>query len=177
MWHPCLILVSGNTGLITWVWKCFLLFYFRRQTATPRAPCRQWTEAHLAPPPVFLWRSLSCPGVSDWRAGFRFGRHLRVSGADLKNIGSGHHLGDLFLPCSSSPAFTRRSLHTHGEPWHLWPTQQTFPNHLWWWDLMFQFSSVEFSSIAQSCPTLCYLMDCSPPGSTVPGILQARILE
>ena len=26
----------------------------------------------------------------------------------------------------------------------------------------------------QSCPTLCDPMDCSPPGSPVPGILQAR---
>ena len=31
--------------------------------------------------------------------------------------------------------------------------------------------------VAQSCPTLCDPMDCSPPGSTVHGILQARILE
>ena len=30
---------------------------------------------------------------------------------------------------------------------------------------------------AQSCPTLCDPMDCSLPGSSVPGILQARILE
>ena len=29
----------------------------------------------------------------------------------------------------------------------------------------------------QSCPTLCYPMDCSLPGSSVHGILQARILE
>ena len=29
----------------------------------------------------------------------------------------------------------------------------------------------------QSCPTLCDSMDCSPPGSPVPGILQARTLE
>ena len=29
----------------------------------------------------------------------------------------------------------------------------------------------------QSCPTLCDPMDCSPPGSSVPGILQARIVE
>ena len=29
----------------------------------------------------------------------------------------------------------------------------------------------------QSCPTLCYLIDSSPPGSPVPGILQARTLE
>ena len=30
---------------------------------------------------------------------------------------------------------------------------------------------------AQSCPTLCNPMNCSPPGSSVHGILQARILE
>ena len=29
----------------------------------------------------------------------------------------------------------------------------------------------------QLCPTLCNPMDCRPPGSSVPGILQARILE
>ena len=29
----------------------------------------------------------------------------------------------------------------------------------------------------QSCPTLCNPIDSSPPGSLVPGILQARILE
>ena len=29
----------------------------------------------------------------------------------------------------------------------------------------------------QSCPTLCDPIDSSPPGSTVPGILQARTLE
>ena len=29
----------------------------------------------------------------------------------------------------------------------------------------------------QSCPTLCDSIDGSPPGSTVPGILQARALE
>ena len=31
--------------------------------------------------------------------------------------------------------------------------------------------------LLQSCPTLCDPMDCSPPGSSVHGILQARILE
>ena len=31
--------------------------------------------------------------------------------------------------------------------------------------------------VTQSCPTLCDLMDCSLPGSSVHGILQARILE
>ena len=32
-------------------------------------------------------------------------------------------------------------------------------------------------SVTQLCPTLCNPMDCSPPGSSVHGILQARILE
>ena len=31
--------------------------------------------------------------------------------------------------------------------------------------------------VAQTCPTLCDPMDCSPPGSSVHGIHQARILE
>jgi len=31
--------------------------------------------------------------------------------------------------------------------------------------------------VAQSCPTLCHPMDCSPPGSSAHRILQARILE
>ena len=31
--------------------------------------------------------------------------------------------------------------------------------------------------VAKSCPTLCTPMDCSPPGSTVHGILQARLPE
>ena len=32
-------------------------------------------------------------------------------------------------------------------------------------------------SFTQSCLTLCHPMDCSPPGSSVHGIFQARILE
>ena len=33
------------------------------------------------------------------------------------------------------------------------------------------------AKLLQSCPSLCDPMDCSPPGSTVHGILQVRILE
>ena len=29
----------------------------------------------------------------------------------------------------------------------------------------------------QSCPTLCDSIDASPPGSPIPGVLQARTLE
>ena len=48
---------------------------------------------------------------------------------------------------------------------------------------MFVFSYLLFYLIAllllsaQLCPTLCNPMDCSPPGSSVHGILQARMLE
>ena len=33
------------------------------------------------------------------------------------------------------------------------------------------------AKLLQSCPTLCDPIDCSPPGSPVPGILQVRTLE
>ena len=38
-------------------------------------------------------------------------------------------------------------------------------------------SLIEWSEVAQLCPTLCHPMDCSLPGSSVHGIFQARILE
>ena len=37
--------------------------------------------------------------------------------------------------------------------------------------------STESESEVQSCPTLCDPMECSPPGSSLHGILQARVLE
>ena len=43
--------------------------------------------------------------------------------------------------------------------------EPTFPN------------SMSVCSVAQLCPTLWDPLDCSPPGSSVRGILQARILE
>ena len=36
---------------------------------------------------------------------------------------------------------------------------------------------VGYSEVAQLCPTLCDPMDCSLPGSSVHGILQAIVLE
>ena len=41
---------------------------------------------------------------------------------------------------------------------------------------MFMIKSESESEVAQSCLTLCDLVDCSPPGSSVHGILQARVL-
>ena len=39
------------------------------------------------------------------------------------------------------------------------------------------FAATAAAKLLQSCPTLCNPIDDSPPGSTVPGILQARTLE
>ena len=38
-------------------------------------------------------------------------------------------------------------------------------------------SAADAAKSRQSCPTLCNPIDGSPPGSAIPGILQARILE
>ena len=43
--------------------------------------------------------------------------------------------------------------------------------------MLFRTESVVAAKLLQSCPTLCDPIDCSPPGSPIPGILQARILE
>ena len=44
-------------------------------------------------------------------------------------------------------------------------------------DSYYEFLEQSESEVAQSCPTLCDPVDCNPPGSSVHGILQARILE
>ena len=44
-------------------------------------------------------------------------------------------------------------------------------------DLWYNWSAAAAAKSLQSCPTLCNPIDVSPPGSPVPGILQARTLE
>ena len=84
-------------------------------------------------------------------------------------------------------------------PWaaaHLAPLSMEFPRQEYWSGLLFPASGdlpdpgiepISPASLAlaaaaaakslQSCPTLCNPIDGSPPGSLVPGILQARTLE
>ena len=70
----------------------------------------------------------------------------------------------------STPSFAPTSLATFSiyygtrRPGYLVTEQQTF------------FTGVCVCSVAQLCPALCDPMDCSPLGSSVHGILQARIL-
>jgi len=45
------------------------------------------------------------------------------------------------------------------------------------WHLPHGCKSLHASKSLHSCPSLCNPLDCSPPGSSVHGILQARILE
>ena len=43
--------------------------------------------------------------------------------------------------------------------------------------MVFAAAAAATAASLQSCPTLCDPIDCSPPVSPVPGILQARTLE
>ena len=43
--------------------------------------------------------------------------------------------------------------------------------------MMKEMTAAAAAKSLQSCPTLCDPIDDSPPGSSVPGILQARTLE
>ena len=45
------------------------------------------------------------------------------------------------------------------------------------YSLLYSFNAAAAAKSLQSCPTLCDPIDSSPPGSIVPGILQARTLE
>ena len=44
-------------------------------------------------------------------------------------------------------------------------------------DVRYEIAAVAAAKSLQSCPILCDPIDSSPPGSTVPGILQERTLE
>ena len=56
-----------------------------------------------------------------------------------------------------------------GKMFHLWRCKETSCVSFFW--------CVHACSVTLSCPVLCDPMDCSLPGSSVHGILQARILE
>ena len=47
------------------------------------------------------------------------------------------------------------------------------------WEMSWQLptAAAAAAKLLQSCPTLCDPIDGSPPGSPIPGILQARTLE
>ena len=59
---------------------------------------------------------------------------------------------------------------------HEAPPSLGFSRQEHWSGLPFP-SPMHESEVAQSCPTLSDPMDCGPPGSSIHGIFQARVLE
>ena len=65
-------------------------------------------------------------------------------------------------------------------PWtaaHQAPLSMGFSRQEYWSGVPLLLLSAAAAKSLQSYPTLCDLIDGSPPGSPVPGILQARTLE
>ena len=61
---------------------------------------------------------------------------------------------------------------------HQVPPSLGFSRQEYWSGLPFPSPMHESESeVAQSCPTLSDPMDCSPPGPSIHGIFQARVLE
>ena len=77
----------------------------------------------------------------------------------------------------SSPALSKSWSFRRGSVSH--------PQEVPWWgvgsdsqsDVYLSATTAAAAKSLQSCPTLCDPIDGSPPGSPVPGILQARTLE
>ena len=65
----------------------------------------------------------------------------------------------------------------------LFSKREYFKGKLWWLVWLYYFTKCSCYVctctilVSQSCPALCNPLDCKPPGSSVHGILQARILE
>ena len=59
----------------------------------------------------------------------------------------------------------------------VWPQYPLGGEEHWPEDGSLNYNAAAAAKSLQSCPTLCDPIDGSPPGSAVPGILQARTLE
>ena len=119
------------------------------QPVTPALACGAWWWKRLPSSPAVIPSS-----VQD--------RHL-LRAADPKKEGKSH-LSLVKSPLNSLPKETLRRPQTSNElgAWILSPMRH---------------SAAAAAKSLQSCPTLCDPIDGSPPGSPVPGILQARTLE
>ena len=105
-------------------------------------------------------------------------------GSPGKNTGVGCHF---LLQCMKvkSESEVAQSCLTLSDPWtgaYQAPPSMGFSRQEYWSGLplpspIFYTQYVVKVKIAQSCPTLCDPVDCSLPGSSVQGILQARILS
>ena len=89
-------------------------------------------------------------------------------------------MADLIVPCVDGECSLRGTITSWGQasnhngpgfrPWNL-------SSQVYVFDAGNHDGLMGLCLVTQLCPTLCDPMDCSPPGSYVYGILQARILE
>ena len=86
----------------------------------------------------------------------------------------------LYLPCCQATSVVSDSVRPHRwQPTRL-PRPQDSPGKNTGMGCHFLLQCMKVKSeseVTQSCPTLNDPMDCSPPGSSVHGIFQARVLE
>ena len=104
--------------------------------------------------------------ISDWAPGWQWPRRARPSAGGLLLWKWGAHT-------IGGPQWSQVSLAVQAWLPLFWPRYSDSTCSHFHEGLVNAFLCVD----AQSCPTLCNPMDCSPPGSSVHGILQARILE
>ena len=113
------------------------------------------------------------------------GRPVKVTGFQHLSCHSNRQSGNIIIMVKWSEVKWSRSVVSDSwRPHGLWPTRLLRP-----WDFpgkntgvgchfLLQCMKVKRESeVALSCLTLCDLMDCGLPGSSVHGILQARVLE
>ena len=97
--------------------------------------------------------------------------HCRQILYQLSHMGSSRILEWVAIPFSRGSSWPRnwtRVSYIAGGFFTNWAIREAFPLHL---------AAAAAAKSLQSCPTLCNPIGGSPPGSTVPGILQARTLD
>jgi len=105
----------------------------------------------------FIWRIPYWPGLNVLRPVLWSG--ALPPNSPLKGVSLRHLTWRFVLPLTaSSPCHT-----FHGQVPH--------------WSFCLSAAAAAAAKSLQSCPTLCDLIDGSPPGSPLPGIIQARTLE
>ena len=100
-----------------------------------------------------------------------------------------YHVWNICLPMINTSVYVLNHLDNLGKKIDGWPLPKNNsgslgmgPGHPWFSKVPLVVLTTELSAAAaakslQSCPTLCDRVDGSPPGSPIPGILQARTLE
>ena len=136
------------------MWYHAVLSRFSRVCVTP------WTVAHQAPLSMGFsrqeyWSGLPCPPSED----------LPDPGIEPASLQSPALAGRFFTICATWEAPSQVLIVANRAIAAL--NISIFIKH----------SMLCYAKSLQSCPTLCNPIDSSPPGSPVPGILQARTLE